>query len=119
MADYVALFYRGRVVEFGPADAVFAPPYHPYTQMLLAAVPDPDPDSPRPHLSLREPSALPSGGTDRGCPFVARCPYRIEGICDRETPPIVAPSPGHRIACHLPPANLPRDLADAFGGAAA
>jgi peptide/nickel transport system ATP-binding protein len=106
------------VVECGPADAVFAPPYHPYTQMLLAAVPDPDPDSPRPRLALREPAALRPSATERGCPFTARCPYRIEGKCDSEKPPIVTPSPGHRIACHLSPANLPRDLVGAFGGAA-
>jgi peptide/nickel transport system ATP-binding protein len=118
MADYVALFYRGRVVEFGPADAVFAPPYHPYTQMLLAAVPDPDPDSPHPRLALREPSAVQPGGTERGCPFTNRCPYRIEGKCDREKPPIIAPSAGHRIACHLSPENLPHDLVGAFGSTA-
>jgi peptide/nickel transport system ATP-binding protein len=118
MADYVALLYRGRVVEFGPADAVFAPPYHPYTQMLLAAVPDPDPDSPHPRLALGEPSAIRPSETERGCPFTNRCPYRIEGKCDSEKPPIVAPSAGHRIACHLSPEKLPHDLVGAFGGAA-
>jgi peptide/nickel transport system ATP-binding protein len=117
MADYVALFYRGRVVEFGPADAVFAPPYHPYTQMLLAAVPDPDPDTLHPRLALQEPSAIRPSEAQRGCPFTARCSYRIEGTCDRKNPPIVALSSGHRIACHLSPVDLPRDLVGVFGHA--
>ena len=65
MADYVALFYRGRVVESGPADAVFAPPYHPYTQMLLAAVPNPDPDSapPAPCAQGTQPGPIERGGS--------------------------------------------------------
>jgi peptide/nickel transport system ATP-binding protein len=114
MADDVALFYRGRVVESGPADAVFAPPYHPYTQMLLAAVPNPDPDSAHLRLAVRESSPVRSSEAVRGCPFTARCPYRIEGKCDNEKPPIIVPSKGHHIACHLPPASLPRDLAGAL-----
>jgi peptide/nickel transport system ATP-binding protein len=114
MADYVALFYRGRVVESGPADAVFAPPYHPYTQMLLAAVPNPDPDSSPLRLALKEPSPVRASEVVRGCPFTARCPYRIEGKCDNEKPPIISPSKGHHIACHLPPDSLPRDLVEAF-----
>jgi peptide/nickel transport system ATP-binding protein len=118
MADHVALFYRGQVVEFGPADAVFAPPYHPYTQMLLAAVPDPDPDALHPRLALREPSPIRPSEAQHGCPFMARCPYRIDGTCDSKDPPIVAPSLGHRIACHLSPGDLPRDLVGAFGQAA-
>ena len=45
MADQVAVMYLGRIVEYGPADIVFAPPYHPYTAALLAAAPRPDPDA--------------------------------------------------------------------------
>jgi peptide/nickel transport system ATP-binding protein len=117
MADYVALFYRGQLMEFGAADTVFAPPYHPYTQMLLAAVPDPNPDFPRPRLALREFSASRPHEAQRACPFTIRCPYRVDGKCDSEKPPIMVPSAGHRIACHLSLEELPRDLVGAYGGA--
>jgi peptide/nickel transport system ATP-binding protein len=83
--------------------------------MLLAAVPNPDPDSSPLRLALKEPSPVRASEVVRGCPFTARCPYRIEGKCDNEKPPIISPSKGHHIACHLPPDSLPRDLVEAFG----
>jgi peptide/nickel transport system ATP-binding protein len=109
MADHVALFYRGRVVEAGPADAVFAPPYHPYTRMLLASVPDPL--SPSPAAGPRDAGTATAPEDSRGCPFAARCAWRIDGICSEVDPPILEPTDGHRIACHLPPRELPRDIA--------
>ena len=99
---------------FGPSDAVFAPPYHHYRQMLLAAVPNPDPDAVQLRLAIKESSPVRSSVAVRGCPFTARCPYRIEGKCDSEKPPIITPSKDHRIACHLLPESLPHDLAGAF-----
>jgi peptide/nickel transport system ATP-binding protein len=108
MADHVALFYRGRLVEFGPVDAVFAPPYHPYTQMLLASVPDPS--APGQHADVREAGARAAQDTPRGCPFAARCPWRIDRLCERVEPPVLEPSAGHRIACHLDLAELPRTI---------
>jgi peptide/nickel transport system ATP-binding protein len=108
MADHVALFYRGRLVEFGPVDAVFAPPYHPYTQMLLASVPDPS--APGQHAAVREAGTTVSQETPRGCPFAARCPWRIDRLCERVEPPVLEPSAGHRIACHLDLAELPRTI---------
>jgi peptide/nickel transport system ATP-binding protein len=113
MADHVALFYRGHLVEIGPADAVFAPPYHPYTRMLLASVPEPDPDAPSRHAMGREPRASSPQETMRGCPFAARCAYRIEGTCAEVDPPIREPSEGHRIACHITLQQLPRDIGPA------
>jgi peptide/nickel transport system ATP-binding protein len=108
MADHVALFYRGRLVEFGPVDAVFAPPYHPYTQMLLASVPDPS--TPGQHAVVREAGTTASQETPRGCPFAGRCAWRIDRLCERVEPPILEPSAGHRIACHLELAELPRTI---------
>jgi peptide/nickel transport system ATP-binding protein len=111
MADHVALFYRGHLVEFGPADAVFAPPYHPYTQMLLASVPDPVALSRG--GAIREADAAARPETNRGCPFAARCAWRIDGTCEEVEPPILESREGHRIACHLTLQELPRDIGSA------
>jgi peptide/nickel transport system ATP-binding protein len=99
MADRVAVMYLGRVVEYGPAAQVFAPPFHPYTQALLAAAPRPDPDAPPPEIVLS--GAMPSPAEEiRGCVFASRCPRRIEGTCD-VLPPPERRFGEHRIACHL------------------
>ena len=108
MADHVALFYRGHLVEAGPADAVFAPPYHPYTRMLLASVPDPL--APARNSPARDAGAAPPRDTDRGCPFAARCAWRIDGVCTELEPPILESSDGHRIACHLKLRELPTEI---------
>jgi peptide/nickel transport system ATP-binding protein len=108
MAHHVAIFYRGRLVEFGPADAVFAPPYHPYTLMLLASVPDPATPGHRP--TVREATVASAVGERLGCPFAARCAWRIDGLCDNVDPPVLEPSEGHRIACHLDAVELPREI---------
>jgi peptide/nickel transport system ATP-binding protein len=110
MADDVALLYGGRVVEVGPVEAVFAPPYHPYTQMLLAAAPNIDPDAPRRAAVIGEPTRDRAVMMGRGCPFAGRCPYVIENVCESVPPPVHEPSPCHRIACHLPGDGLPKGL---------
>ncbi len=107
LADHVAVMYLGKVVEFGEVEDVFAPPYHPYTEALLSAVPVPDPDAARPRIVLEGP--LPSA-TDLppGCPFSTRCPRRIGPICDDTPPPEQRLPRGHRIACHIPADELAR-----------
>ncbi len=74
-SDYVAVMYLGHIVEFGPAEAIYAPPYHPYTEALLSAVPIPDPSAEQKHIRLEGtvPSAL---NPPKGCPFHTRCPRR-------------------------------------------
>jgi peptide/nickel transport system ATP-binding protein len=106
LADTVAVMYLGTVAELGPVERVFAPPYHPYTEALLSAVPVPDPDRAVVRILLegRVPSA---GEIPRGCPFATRCPRRIGAICD-DTPPPVQRSGDHRIACHIPGDELRR-----------
>ena len=100
MADWVAVMYLGRIVEQGPADRVFAPPYHPYTEALLAAAPKPDPDAPEPSIILS--GNLPSVLAEiKGCPFASRCVRKIDGLCDTVQPPVREPVPGHTIYCHL------------------
>jgi peptide/nickel transport system ATP-binding protein len=102
LADEVAVMLLGRVVEFGPTAAVLRPPYHPYTEALLSAVPTPDPAAPVAPLRLEgeppSPVELPTG-----CPFHTRCPRFLGEICVRETPPWrVDAASGQGLACHIP-----------------
>ncbi len=105
-SDYVAVMYLGHVVEFGPAEAIYAPPYHPYTEALLSAVPIPDPQAEQKHIRLEGtvPSAL---NPPAGCVFHTRCPRRSflpdgGSICTREVPPWRFNTDAHRIYCHIP-----------------
>jgi peptide/nickel transport system ATP-binding protein len=105
LADHVAVMYLGTVAEFGPVERVFAPPYHPYTEALLSAVPVLDPDAAASRIVLEAP--LPRGDeVPRGCPFATRCPRRVGTICDDIPPPIQQLDDGHRIACHIPAKEL-------------
>jgi peptide/nickel transport system ATP-binding protein len=113
LASYVAVMYLGRVVEFGRVEDVFEPPYHPYTEALLSAVPVLDPDRQDARIVLE---GAPSSATElpRGCPFAARCPRRLGPVCDETPPPEQRLADGHRIACHIPSTDLtelyPRDI---------
>ncbi len=100
IADRIAVMYRGRIVEEGPAAEVLRPPFHPYTEALLSAVPVVGAGDRVARIRLAgEPDAPAPPG---GCPFAPRCPRRIGEICDAQAPPWRTPSSGHRIACHLP-----------------
>ena len=106
-SDDIAVMYLGQVVEIGPAEAIYSPPYHPYTEALLSAVPIPDPDAEQKSIRLsgNVPSAL---NPPTGCRFHTRCPRRQDmlpdkgHICEKETPPWRATDQGHRILCHIP-----------------
>ena len=109
-SDDVAVMYLGQIVEMGPAETIYAPPYHPYTEALLSAVPIPDPDAEQAHIRLagNVPSAL---NPPSGCRFHTRCPRREMlpnggAICEREIPPWQEVSPEHRILCHIPVERL-------------
>ena len=99
IADRVAVLYQGRLCEVGSADSIYDPPYHPYTETLLAAVPEPIPGL-RPQLLATDVAEL--SPPAKGCPFQRRCPRRIGTICDEVTPPLQIPADGHTIACHIP-----------------
>jgi peptide/nickel transport system ATP-binding protein len=103
LADRVMVMYLGHVVEMGSTDAVFSPPYHPYTEALLSAVPIADTSIEKKRIVLDGdiPSAM---NPPPGCPFQTRCRWKSEvpdGLCDREVPPMVDLIDGHQIKCHL------------------
>ena len=107
LADRVAVMYLGKIVEFGDVDDVFLPPYHPYTEALLSAVPVPDPDLKQKRIILE--GNLPSvRNVPAGCPFATRCPRKVGAICDTTPPPELRTATGHRIACHIPLEELKR-----------
>jgi peptide/nickel transport system ATP-binding protein len=99
--ERIFVMYGARIIEQGPVAAVVRTPRHPYTQALLAAIPDPDPanaarirDVPpgEPPSLLRPPS---------GCRFHPRCPAFMPGICEVKVPDDFEPAPGHLAACWL------------------
>jgi peptide/nickel transport system ATP-binding protein len=106
LADRIVVLYLGRVMEVGPADDVFAPPHHPYTEALLSAVPTLD-DTDR--LRIRLEGEIPSAADPpTGCPFHTRCPRKIGEICETTEPELRQEEAGHGIRCHIPLAELRR-----------
>ena len=103
LADRVMVMYLGHVVEVGTADQVFAPPYHPYTEALLSAVPIADTSVQKRHVVLDGdiPSAM---NPPSGCPFQTRCQYKKQvpgNRCETELPAMRVMAAGHQIKCHL------------------
>jgi peptide/nickel transport system ATP-binding protein len=113
LADYVAVVYLGRVMESGPAERVLQPPYHPYTEALLSAIPLLDPAAERSKVRLEGevPSAV---EVPSGCPFHTRCPRYLGDICRDEPPPWREAADGHDIYCHIPLDELHADQTPAF-----
>ena len=102
-ADRIVVLYAGKVVEQGQTSDVLAPPYHPYTRLLLSSVPELRTGWLEDVMTTREAMSGISRGveiTDVGCPFFNRCPLAIDGTCDRIHPPVRRPVAGHEIACH-------------------
>ena len=91
ISDYVAVMYLGNIVEYGPAEAIYASPYHPYTEALLSAIPIPDPEvkQRRVRLSGDVPSAL---NLPDGCVFNARCPRKSHMPDDGKLCETIVPS---------------------------
>jgi peptide/nickel transport system ATP-binding protein len=105
LADRIVVMYMGQVMEQGRTQEVFAPPYHPYTEALLAAIPIVDRRYARRTVLLA--GDIPSASSPpTGCRFSTRCAYRIAGTCDVRPPPVQEFASNHRIACHLPREKL-------------
>ncbi len=106
VADSVVVMYLGQVMEAGTTGQVFSAPHHPYTEALLAAQPRLD--------GNQEPVAPVEGETPSpleppvGCPFHTRCPRKLGPICEAIRPPEQVTADGHRMACHIPMAELAR-----------
>jgi len=96
MSDRIAVMYLGRILELAGRDDLYAKPLHPYTRLLLAAMPS-CLESRKASAKIIRGEALPSGGT--GCRFRNRCSYRI-AICDEVAPPLNPVLPGRWCACH-------------------
>jgi oligopeptide/dipeptide ABC transporter ATP-binding protein len=101
MSHRVGVMYLGKLVEEGPAEALFSQPLHPYTQALLAAALPAHPDAPRRKLVLsgEVPSPL---DPPAGCYFHPRCPH-VKPVCSAVEPPLQTLANGQRVACHLYP----------------
>ncbi len=105
LSDRVVVMYLGQIMERGETEDVFAPPYHPYTEALLSAVPIADPEITKRHIVLE--GTLPSVlDPPAGCPFETRCPRKIGEICETERPPNQDAGDRHVIACHIPMEEL-------------
>ncbi|MGH2538253.1 MAG: dipeptide ABC transporter ATP-binding protein [Candidatus Promineifilaceae bacterium] len=100
LADVVAVMYAGQLMEVAPAEALFRPPYHPYTEALLSAVPVPDPEA-RPQPIRLAGDAPGQADEMSGCPFHPRCPRFLGEICVNERPPWRSAN-GRHIYCHIP-----------------
>ena len=125
LADDIGVMYLGRLVEVGPAERVFAPPFHPYTEMLFAAIPTLDFDRPpdsrgSESAPVGEVQRMPQQAADGpqpvagetlapgGCPFRLRCPRLLGPQCAEE-PPWRETADGHRYLCWIPAETLAAD----------
>jgi peptide/nickel transport system ATP-binding protein len=103
VCDWVAVMYRGRIVEEGPPEALFQAAAHPYTRALIAAMPKPVPGRRRERGTGAVRSALPAGslgGPFSGCPYAERC-ARAEVRCLSEPPALRDLGGGRKAACHF------------------
>ncbi|MBS0122925.1 ABC transporter ATP-binding protein [Thetidibacter halocola] len=108
LSDRVLVMYLGHVVEIGDTEQVFAPPYHPYTEALLSAVPIADTSVHKQRIVLEGdvPSAM---NPPPGCPFQTRCRWKAKvpgDLCEREVPPMLRMAEGHQVKCHLSEADF-------------
>jgi len=102
IADRVAVMYAGRIVEIGPRAAVLQNPAHPYTRGLIASVPRPKDESAEGARLASIPGNVPAfHREDQRCPFLSRCPKRME-VCTREAPPKRTRHWDQHVFCHLP-----------------
>lgn len=115
LSDRVAVLYQGRLCEVGPSDKVYGLPSHPYTEVLLGAVLEPDPDV-APRLTADDVVEL--SPPARGCAFQRRCPRKLGTICETDIPPWRKGEGGHVVRCHidLPDLAAAQDTAQAKAG---
>lgn len=98
-SDRVGVMYLGKLVELADSDSLYAEPLHPYTRLLLSAIPEPDPDARR-EDSLPDTEVPSPLNPPPGCRFHTRCPLAAER-CQKEEPLFAEVRPNHWVACHL------------------
>jgi peptide/nickel transport system ATP-binding protein len=113
LSDRIAVLYLGRLMELGPAETVFEPPHHPYTEALLSAVPTIEGEQ-RERIDLE--GEIPSAADPpSGCVFHTRCPRFLGAICVEQEPPLAEVEPEHFMRCHIPVEEL-RELQRSLPG---
>jgi oligopeptide/dipeptide ABC transporter ATP-binding protein len=105
VCNRIAVMYHSRIVESGPSEAICEEPAHPYTELLLASIPDPDPEVQagrsvrRRELTIGIAGAVGNAPED-GCPFADRCPHVMD-VCRESFPEFTPTLSGGEVACHL------------------
>jgi len=99
ISQRVAVMYLGRIVEYADRTSLFTAPLHPYTELLLSAVPVPNPSVRRKKRLLQGDVPSPAN-PPAACHFHTRCPHALD-VCRAQSPPLREVRPGHRVACHL------------------
>ncbi|MGI9611980.1 MAG: ABC transporter ATP-binding protein [Acidimicrobiales bacterium] len=106
ISDRIAVMYHSRIVEQGNSDVVCEEPRHPYTELLLASIPDPDPiiqpakSRRRRELTVGGELGAAGNAPTTGCPFATRCPHVLD-VCSEEFPEPFAVAGGGEVRCHL------------------
>jgi oligopeptide/dipeptide ABC transporter ATP-binding protein len=105
VSDRMAVMYMGTIVEIGPADDVYFEPKHPYTEVLVASNPEPDPRAERERATIPIRGEITSPvNVGQGCRFAGRC-LHVMDRCRSVTPPLETIEPGdgktRQVACHL------------------
>ena len=98
IATWVAVMYRGRIVEEGPPAEIYGRPRHPYTRALLSVIPVPDPRC-RSSLNSAVASNEDAARVSEGCAYATRCPMALD-VCWRETPVLSPVGLSGRVSCH-------------------
>ena len=102
LSDRIGVMYLGKLVEVGPSHEIYERPAHPYTQGLISAIPEPDPNRERTKDVIPIRGELPSAlNPPPGCRFSTRCP-RAQALCSEQEPPMRPFGPQHLAACHFP-----------------
>ncbi len=100
-AERIFVMYAANIVEAASVQQLLDSPSHPYTQALLEAISDPDPENAS-HYKKVPPGEPPSLlHPPEGCRFHPRCPQRIAGVCDTQVPPLFEKEEGHTVMCWL------------------
>lgn len=101
ISDRIGVMYMGHLVELTESGTLFEEPLHPYTQALLTAIPEPDPDYSQSKVRIHLEGEIPSPINPKvGCRFVTRC-SKVRSKCTLETPQIQEVKANHFVACHL------------------